>query len=721
MKRISALILITVCTGLLYGESSKINYNSYYRSALSLGVNYTSFSSLSGFDSGTPYNIFDLSANVRYTPKSIPWLQPEIIGGMTKFDSQNSVDGLTWDSSNYFGMTGVRFIRRSSKTFEFGFGLNAGIAQGVYKNLADEAAGTIFALGQGTVYLGLSPSYNMALELAPAIRYQHSTDPEFTEMNGFLLGIGGTLSFRFGRDPDSPDAAVKSIRFKNLQIDPLFAAMQNYYRDNPLGTVTIENTDRVALKDLTVSFYQSGYMDAPTIVQQIDELKKTESVDVPLTALFNKEIFLTEGITPLNGEIMVSYLYNNRPVEQSYPASYDLYDKTSLIWDDDRKVASFITPADSALQNYSSFIRKSCKDDLIPNYNDKLQGAIQIYQALKEIGVIYQVDPQQPFATVSDSKNMVVDSISLPRTTLSKLTGDCDDLTVLYLSLLETIGIETAFITVPGHIYTAFNTGEDSRSFGKINPDRTKTIDIDGKLWIPLEITLIGKSSFMNAWNKGAEEWKSLEESPEKRQIYITGDAQQTYRPIGLTEKDLGLQYGNAEYISKAFSEEMENLSDLILAAYYQKVEARPSKQNYNRLGIALTGFNRLSKAEKAFRDAIKLDKNYLSPRVNISNLKYLNKDYSAAAGELNSVRSILEKNGKGSSNSAVVTNLNLSKVYYAMEDYSKAEDYYKLAHSISPEKTEGYAYLASIASNSEGSRAAEVKEDQIIFLDDEE
>jgi transglutaminase-like putative cysteine protease len=31
--------------------------------------------------------------------------------------------------------------------------------------------------------------------------------------------------------------------------------------------------------------------------------------------------------------------------------------------------------------------------------------------------------------------------------------GDCDDLSILYCSLLEAIGIRTAFVTIPGHIF----------------------------------------------------------------------------------------------------------------------------------------------------------------------------------------------------------------------------------------------------------------------------
>jgi len=84
-----------------------------------------------------------------------------------------------------------------------------------------------------------------------------------------------------------------------------------------------------------------------------------------------------------------------------------------------------------------------------------------------EVGVLYQVDPTSPFTEVQENP-MVVDSISLPRDTLKRITGDCDDLTVLFCSIFETVGVETGFITVPGHIYAAFNTGEQAREYNRL-------------------------------------------------------------------------------------------------------------------------------------------------------------------------------------------------------------------------------------------------------------
>ncbi len=235
----------------------------------------------------------------------------------------------------------------------------------------------------------------------------------------------------------------------------------------------------IMLSGVLHSFAQSAEVDYNTYYQfplslgiEYQSLKPFggESREIDITASYNQEIFTTEGITPLTGEIIADYISRNKAANQRFSVSYDLHDKTALSWDDDRKVAAFITPADSALT---------------------------------EIGVLYQVDPTSPF-TAAQSNPLIVDSISLPRDTLKRATGDCDDLTVLYTSILETVGIETAFITVPGHIYAAFNTRVPSRSYKSVHPDRNMTLNINGELWIPVEITMIGNDDFLSAWRKGA-------------------------------------------------------------------------------------------------------------------------------------------------------------------------------------------------------------------------
>jgi len=127
---------------------------------------------------------------------------------------------------------------------------------------------------------------------------------------------------------------------------------------------------------------------------------------------------------------------------------------------------------------------------------------------------------------------------------------------VLFCSLLETAGIETAFITTPGHIYAAFNTKIPAKNYREIHPSKEMSLNIDGELWVPVEITMIGQTEFLKAWRIGIEEFARYENNPDRRAIFKTNDAQLVYRPVGLLETDLGLQYGDKTKISSDFYSE---------------------------------------------------------------------------------------------------------------------------------------------------------------------
>ena len=103
--------------------------------------------------------------------------------------------------------------------------------------------------------------------------------------------------------------------------------------------------------------------------------------------------------------------------------NYDLYDKTAMTWDDDRKAAAFITALDSALQNYAAFISEAGKPAVLPGYSKVLQTTMLTYDALREIGMFYQEDPTAPFTRVQSDPTLV-DFISMPRLTLKRRYGD---------------------------------------------------------------------------------------------------------------------------------------------------------------------------------------------------------------------------------------------------------------------------------------------------------
>jgi len=316
-----------------------------------------------------------------------------------------------------------------------------------------------------------------------------------------------------------------------------------------------------------VSFFQPGFMDSPTAAASIEVLEPSGQATIRFPAAFNTTVFETEGVTPLTGVINVAYRFRGRPAEQRRSVTYDLYDKTSIVWDDDRKMGAFITPSDRIVSSLANQIRRIGKNAMIPELSGELQFAIQVYYALAVRGLLHQPDPVAPYSVVHED-SALVDTVSLPRDTLQRITGDCDDITALYVSLLESAGVETALVTTPGHIYAAFNTKVPEAKFARIHSDRSMMLYFDGEVWVPVEITMIGREGFLDAWALGKREFDAYERKPTMRGFYRTREAQKVFPPVGQRESDQIIELNDPEKIAEAFIEEVRHLTTIILEQY---------------------------------------------------------------------------------------------------------------------------------------------------------
>ncbi len=698
-------------------QETMAELNERYSFPLSVGAGYRDLQAFGGFPSG--FSFREISSELRVPLTSVPTLQPFIRAGTLSVLQAGSAGGEQFDHNEIWASLGLGYSTRFSRNFEIGIDAAGGVYQSAFPNLSPgTTVGELGYLLDTGARIGLVPSYNLAVDLRPSLRYSRSLGL-LDDFDGMYFGLGLSLSWRFGQDPDAAAAAVRALRLETQNLSPAFAAMQSYYSSRPFAKVTLVNGEGTELRDLEISFFQPGYMDAPTPSANLLSLAPRGRAEVGLLAAFNQEVFRTEGTVPLAGEIIVRYRYRGRPIEQRMPVSYELLDRTAITWDDDRKVGAFITPADSALRNYSSFVSAALRNETLPQLNPAMQAAAQVYSALSSFGLTYQADPSSPFVQAQTGA-IAVDSVSLARATLARGTGDCDDLTVLFASILESMGHETGFITAPGHIYLAVNTKVRARDFREIHPDRAMTIVEDDQVWIPVEITLVGKQAFADAWRRGAELWNLYDSNPEKRGFHTTASAQTVYRPVGLRETDLGLQYGARTDLVAAYRPELARLGDFALTELASQTAKSGDVRDWNALGIAYAKYGRVKEAESAFIRALRIDAAFTSAQVNLGNLAYLQKDYRKAIGSWQGVIRNLETQGKGKSLSAQMVLVNLSLAYNAMSDFTQARSSFERAAEIDPARVRDFAYLASVGAGSgSGGRAAELSS-SVQFLRDE-
>jgi hypothetical protein len=725
--RISLFFLIVVwITAALPLFSEDLDLNEYYKFPLSLAVAYQPITGI-GNTSFLDFQINEIAAEVRYPIPGLPILQPLVRGGIIDFSfiADPGDSGLDWTHRHFFGTAGLGLSHRFSQDFEIGFELFGGASQSVFSNLESEiyesstSHGQINIVAGGGASFSINPSFNFSICVMPSVRYFHGLGALDT-YNGFAYGVGFQGSYRFGADPDRSTASIRAVRFSEIEMPPVFAAMRSYYAREPITTFEIENAEKFEIQDLIVEFFQEGFMDSPTMLAQIDQLAEGETKTIDLIATYSEDVYSTQGTTPLNGEIVATYTAQGKSSEQRRSVSYELYDKNALTWDNDRKVAAFITPADSAIRNYASFVRLIHREVQNPYVSEPLQVAMQAFNALAVQGILYQIDPISPFTEMQENK-MIVDSISLPRETLVRLTGDCDDLTVLFNTILQSAGIETAFVTTPAHIYSAVNTKVASKDFAAVHPDRDMLVEIRGEIWVLVEITLIGKASFMEAWSTGIAEYKEHDNQPEQRGLYLTNESQQLFRPVALREVDLGLQYGDEETIVSRFENDLENLSRVFLQPAADDAQTENTAKSWNKYGIAAAKFGAMGEAVSGFERAVEIDPDYLHARLNLGSLYYLAEDYTDALTTFQEALESIEAMQRVRESLRFKVLLNMSRAHYALEQYDDAREYFAIAKTIDSDMTAEYSYLGPSSGEGPGQgRASDAAAaEPILFFED--
>ena len=257
---------------------------------------------------------------------------------------------------------------------------------------------------------------------------------------------------------------------------------------------------------MKVSFFVKQYMDQPKVCGEFPKLARGQEVEVPVYALFNDGIFaVTEG-TKTAGEISVEYSYLGRELSNSYPVTVTVNNRNAMTWDDNRKAAAFVTAKDPLILSFAKRIGSGIDAAGRTAFSGKLRLAMGLFEALSSYGIGYIQDPTTPYAELSANKT-ALDFLQFPGQTLAYKAGDCDDISILYCALLEAVGVRTAFITAPGHIFMAFNLEMEAETAKKTFQNPNDLIFRDGETWVPVEITLV-RDGFLKAWTIGAKEWR---------------------------------------------------------------------------------------------------------------------------------------------------------------------------------------------------------------------
>jgi tetratricopeptide (TPR) repeat protein len=566
----------------------------------------------------------------------------------------------------------------------------------------------IDALGRvtGGYYFGTYNDFSMNTSepyFAGGVSLRFSLDPslglEIGAQYQNYLGLYQGISAGAGMDIALGNLGG-SIEMPTVELHPAFPLFYKHYDDHPIGTMEIKSNLKVPATDIKAQVFIKEYMDAPKTVSVPGTLAPGESKTVDLYALFTDKVLgITEG-TKVATEITVSYVVEGQAYENKRIETLSLMGRNAMTWDDNRKAAAYVTAKDPGVLNFARSVSSYIRSKENRSICDNLQAAIAFHEALDLYGMNYTPNPKTPYEQVSVQKD-VIDFLQFPRETFQYHAGDCSDLSILYGSLFQAVGIDVAFITIPGHIFIAVDTCLTPEQAPKELIPETKFIPYKKKAWIPLEITSI-HDGFMKAWQLGAKEWIE-NSSTGQAGFYPIQEAWAVYQPVGLPGADTTISVPQSDTVLQAYLAEVQKYLDSALAPMVaklqEKIQSTESLSAMNSLGVLYAKFGQAEKAEQEFQQILAA-KPYLPAILNLGHLYYSKKDWKSAL-EFYQQASDVDPNNPH-------TLLALARVNQELQNYDDAKKSYQRLKELNPTLASQFADLGEAKES--GTRAADVE-----------
>jgi len=314
------------------------------------------------------------------------------------------------------------------------------------------------------------------------------------DFTGLEFGVG--LSFMWGNLREI--FRIEEIR---VVVKDIYPAYYQFYNTYPLALICVKNTVHYPI-EINVRSDIKGYSERP-YESGFVVIAPGETKDIPIHALFGQKILNVSRREPTVIDIELEA--KTGAVQTKSISEYIMIHNRNAWNGEIDKLGFFITPDDGNILQIGREL-EAVVSNQIEDESKSFAVARALFDELRKRDIRYRRDPNVPF--YKD------DRVQFAQETLTSGAGDCDDFVVLFSSLLESVGIQTAFVDVHdpnndvAHVYMIFNTGVPQEQSMLISSNEKRYIVREARsgqqsLWIPVETTLI-EEGFESAWEAGA-------------------------------------------------------------------------------------------------------------------------------------------------------------------------------------------------------------------------
>ena len=496
----------------------------------------------------------------------------------------------------------------------------------------------------------------------------------------------GTESEKFEATVSTLPFNVAPLEIEVIKLRDIFSNSYKIYEQDGVGRVKVTNNTNTPIDKIKVSFALNNVMDFPTEVS-IDRLLPEQSAEINLKAVFNNNILTITEDTSIQAVIEASYFQDGKRVAYSKNPTVTVYDKHRMTWDEHDRLATFITPKDPPI---ISFVRSIATQ--FSGTQDESQLAAMVFDAMGVMGMTYVQNPTDPYQvsiakTATTEKTDTIDYVQYPRETMERRSGDCVDLVSFYVTALESMGIVTLMVEVPDHLLMMFSTGINADADGYTMDDMY--VIHEGKLWIPVEVTTVGRP-FIKAWETGAANYYKWKDKG--LALLDIHQAWNVFKPATLPNTPVKVADITASDIEKKFPGDYLSLlkisSRTKTRRYLLAIEKNPADMDAHlQVGIILAKIGDRKEAMKYFDKVLGKEPKNAAALNNRGNIFMLDEKYTEAQKSYVAA-------SQASPDDAYVW-INLAKSYKAMNDTKKAKEAFIKAKKLDASVTVKHKAMA--------------------------
>lgn len=457
---------------------------------------------------------------------------------------------------------------------------------------------------------------------------------------GFTAGVGLNIKFDTKKVSGNVEASADYE-------ESVFPLLYTIYKNNPLGTITINNNETAEIRNVVVKFRSEGYTASELECGRIKLIHKHRSEGLSLSADFNDKILRFSESGQISGEVIVEYEILGDKRIATIPVTVPVYNRNTVRWFDPAMISSFVSTNSQEVLELSKYIVGVARNHVRSGLNRNLQFSMYLFEGISNCGIAYENTSDTPYDSVHLDPQ-ILDYVQYPYQTISYRSGDKDDVGILFMSMLESVGISASFIPVQDDFIVAVFLGDDSNSLRNMFDGTDRLLIIDDQIWLPLSMSQIG-NGFIKSWSRGVKLIQDAIDNDEDIDFVVLSDAWQMYPPSNFStgesnlkmpsEKTLSATVENvlSQYINQEFG---PKITDVLMRI---KTEGA-SPELYNQLGMLYVRAGLYQNAMAVYEVSAKMGS--IPAMNNLGNICTLQKDYNAAMEWYKKVLEIDPENG---------------------------------------------------------------------------